>query len=41
VDRTQVGADQIMNVLSMNSLIKPKPQDLQVPQHSEYDALTA
>jgi cleavage stimulation factor subunit 3 len=39
-DRTQPSTE-IMNVLSMNSPIKPEPQDPQVPPPSEYDALAA
>ena len=39
-DQTQPSAE-ILNALSMNSPIKPEPQDPQVPQPSEYEALTA
>ena len=39
-DRTQPSTE-IMNALSMNSPIKPEPQDPQVPPPSEYDALAA
>ena len=38
-DRTQPTAE-IMNALSMNSPVKPEPQDPQVPPPSEYDMLT-
>jgi len=38
-DRTQPSAE-IMNALSINSPVKPEPQDPQVPPPSEYEVLT-